>query len=147
MGYSCNTWKKKSNEQEIVILELPVIELIHWSMRYSNFENGFYFQATLYAKASDPTASVVLKTLDTVLRELLSLWFTVGLLDVQRITWESPCNLLQKVGCNTSLFPLCLHVIVVCHQCPFLISNNFCILSFKNSLTEKHTIKILSLTH
>ncbi|XP_045132517.1 malonyl-CoA decarboxylase, mitochondrial-like isoform X1 [Portunus trituberculatus] len=62
--------------------------------------------ATLYTKASDPTASVVLKTLDTVLRELLSLWFTVGLLDVQRITWESPCNLLQKISEYEAVHPV-----------------------------------------
>lgn len=62
--------------------------------------------ATLYTKTSDPTPSAVLKTLDTVLRELLSLWFTVGLLDVQRITWESPCNMLQKISEYEAVHPV-----------------------------------------
>ena len=72
------------------------------------------FQTTLYTKTSDPAPSAILKTLDTVLRELLSLWFTVGLLDVQRITWESPCNMLQKVGSYVSLFfPLSLYILII----------------------------------
>ncbi|XP_050704081.1 malonyl-CoA decarboxylase, mitochondrial-like isoform X2 [Eriocheir sinensis] len=62
--------------------------------------------ATLYTKASDPTPSAVLKSLDTVLRELLSLWFTVGLLEVQRITWDSPCNILQKISEYEAVHPV-----------------------------------------
>ncbi|KAG0722463.1 Malonyl-CoA decarboxylase, mitochondrial [Chionoecetes opilio] len=62
--------------------------------------------ATLYTKTPNPTPSAVLKTLDTVMRELLSLWFTVGLLDVQRITWESSCNMLQKISEYEAVHPV-----------------------------------------
>ncbi|XP_042240520.1 malonyl-CoA decarboxylase, mitochondrial-like [Homarus americanus] len=62
--------------------------------------------STLYSKASEPCHSAVLKTLDSTLRELLSLWFTVGLLNVQRITWESPCNMLQKVSEYEAVHPV-----------------------------------------
>ncbi|XP_066944260.1 malonyl-CoA decarboxylase, mitochondrial-like isoform X1 [Macrobrachium rosenbergii] len=62
--------------------------------------------STLYTKTSDPTNSAVLKTLDATLRDLLSLWFTVGLLDVQRITWESSCSMLQKVSEYEAVHPV-----------------------------------------
>ena len=38
-----------------------------------------------------------LPTLNTCLREMLSLWFSVGFMQLERITWESPCDILQKV--------------------------------------------------
>lgn len=60
----------------------------------------------LYTMSSDPTKSAVLKTLDVTLRELLSLWFTVGLLNVQRITWESSCSMLQKVSEYEAVHPV-----------------------------------------
>jgi hypothetical protein len=31
------------------------------------------------------------------LKEILSLWFTVGFLTLERITWKSSCDMLQKV--------------------------------------------------
>ena len=31
------------------------------------------------------------------LRDVLSLWFSVGFLQLEKITWESPCDMLQKV--------------------------------------------------
>lgn len=36
--------------------------------------------------------------LNSTLRELLLLWFTVGFLSLERITWNSPCDLVQKVS-------------------------------------------------
>ncbi|KAL7638269.1 UNVERIFIED_CONTAM: hypothetical protein RMT77_010833 [Armadillidium vulgare] len=47
-----------------------------------------------------------LKTFDANLRDLLSLWFTVGLLELQRITWESPCELLQKISEYEAVHPV-----------------------------------------
>ncbi|KAK4304483.1 hypothetical protein Pmani_007792 [Petrolisthes manimaculis] len=61
---------------------------------------------TLYTKSSDIFLAAALKTMDSTLRELLSLWFTVGLLNVQRITWESPCNMLQKVSEYEAVHPV-----------------------------------------
>ncbi|XP_012944699.1 malonyl-CoA decarboxylase, mitochondrial isoform X2 [Aplysia californica] len=36
--------------------------------------------------------------LNATLKELLMLWFTVGFLNLERITWTSPCDLVQKVS-------------------------------------------------
>jgi len=38
-----------------------------------------------------------LQTLDRELQELLSNWFDVGLLDLKRLTWDSPASLLEKL--------------------------------------------------
>ena len=39
-----------------------------------------------------------LQTMNCCLRDLLSLWFSVGFLTLERITWQSSCDILQKVG-------------------------------------------------
>jgi hypothetical protein len=44
----------------------------------------------------DP-AMVPMQQLNVTIREMLSLWFSVGFLNLERITWRSPCEMLQKV--------------------------------------------------
>ncbi len=39
-----------------------------------------------------------LHSMNSCLRDLLSLWFSVGFLHLQRITWQCPCDMLQKVA-------------------------------------------------
>ena len=41
-----------------------------------------------------------LAALDGDLKELLSSWFDVGLLYLQRITWSAPAALLKKLACS-----------------------------------------------
>ena len=43
------------------------------------------------------TGSVALNALDRDLKQLLATWFDVGLLTVQRIDWQSPAALLEKL--------------------------------------------------
>ncbi|WAR08338.1 DCMC-like protein [Mya arenaria] len=49
-----------------------------------------------------------LTSLQLCLKELLSLWFTMGFLRLERLTWQSPCDVLQKKvgwardGCSVS---------------------------------------------
>lgn len=38
-----------------------------------------------------------LKELDVHFRLLLSQWFSHGFLDLQQITWQSPCDIVEKV--------------------------------------------------
>lgn len=38
------------------------------------------------------------KDMNSTLKSLLSEWFSVGLLRLERITWQSPCELLQKIS-------------------------------------------------
>jgi len=39
-----------------------------------------------------------LMTLNTTLHQLLSVWLSMGNLQLERITWQTSCDLLQKVG-------------------------------------------------
>lgn len=45
-----------------------------------------------------------LKAMNSQLQQLLSMWFSVGLLEIEQITWNSPCAMLQKVRRNLLSF-------------------------------------------
>jgi len=41
-------------------------------------------------EVKDP-ALIPMQQLNVTLREMLSLWFSVGFLNLERVTWRSPC--------------------------------------------------------
>ncbi|KAJ8315459.1 hypothetical protein KUTeg_007609 [Tegillarca granosa] len=47
-----------------------------------------------------------MRTLNTTIRDLLALWFSVGFLKLRRITWESPCDMVQKVSDYEAVHPI-----------------------------------------
>ena len=49
--------------------------------------------------ASSSPEYISLKQVNTNLRNLLSNWFSVGFLNVEQVTWNSPCSLVEKI-CN-----------------------------------------------
>jgi len=49
------------------------------------------------SEVKDANESMVVQQLNRTLRDLLLLWFSVGFLHMERITWESACDILQKV--------------------------------------------------
>lgn len=53
----------------------------------------------------DP-ALVPMQQLNVTLRELLSLWFSVGFLNLERVTWRSPCEMLQKISEYEAVHPV-----------------------------------------
>ncbi|XP_023708296.1 malonyl-CoA decarboxylase, mitochondrial isoform X2 [Cryptotermes secundus] len=53
----------------------------------------------------DP-AMVPMQQLNLTLREMLSLWFSVGFLNLERITWRSPCEMLQKISEYEAVHPV-----------------------------------------
>ncbi len=44
-----------------------------------------------------PSAKVCLRLMSGELSDLLSLWFSAGFLRLERVTWDSPTSILQKV--------------------------------------------------
>lgn len=44
------------------------------------------------------TNSAFYQELNSALRDLLLMWFTVGFLNLERITWNSSCDLVQKIS-------------------------------------------------
>ncbi|XP_055004097.1 malonyl-CoA decarboxylase, mitochondrial, partial [Boleophthalmus pectinirostris] len=55
------------------------------------------------SKASD---SPHIRELNSTLKGLLSEWFSVGLLKLERITWQSPCDILQKISQYEAVHPV-----------------------------------------
>jgi malonyl-CoA decarboxylase len=66
--------------------------------QFNSLPNGFKFLIDfrvelLRIRNSDP----FLEKLDEDLKDILSSWFDVGLLDLKEITWKSPASLLEKL--------------------------------------------------
>lgn len=55
--------------------------------------------------ANDPEKPY-LTQLNTNLRELLALWFSVGFLSLERVTWASSCDMLQKISDYEAVHPM-----------------------------------------
>ncbi len=50
-------------------------------------------------QSAAPGSSVfLLSELDNHLREIMTEWFTPRLMDLQHITWESPCDILERIS-------------------------------------------------
>lgn len=66
--------------------------------QFNELEEGVKFLVDLRAELLPLTADdPALKALDLDLLRLLCSWFDVGFLDLQRITWETPAALLEKL--------------------------------------------------
>lgn len=44
--------------------------------------------------------------MNTILKDLLALWFTVGFIKLERITWQSSCEMLQKISEYEAVHPI-----------------------------------------
>lgn len=66
--------------------------------QFNGLQEGVKFLVDLRAELLPLTAtSPALKSLDQDIFSLLCSWFDVGFLDLQRITWETPAALLEKL--------------------------------------------------
>ncbi|KAL3881398.1 hypothetical protein ACJMK2_027844, partial [Sinanodonta woodiana] len=61
---------------------------------------------TFMGSSTVETDVAYVRTMNNILRDLLSLWFSVGLLSLQRITWESPCDIVQKISDYEAVHPI-----------------------------------------
>ncbi|MEO1200738.1 MAG: malonyl-CoA decarboxylase family protein [Pseudomonadota bacterium] len=66
--------------------------------RLTSVEGGIKFLVDLRASVLDAAASdKTLRPLSDDIQRLLLIWFDLGLLEMRRITWESPASLLEKL--------------------------------------------------
>ncbi|KAK2841957.1 hypothetical protein Q5P01_012157 [Channa striata] len=77
----------------------------------SRVENGVKFLVDLRADvlemiSSKASESPHIRDLSGTLKSLLSEWFSVGLLQLERITWQSPCEILQKISQYEAVHPV-----------------------------------------
>lgn len=75
--------------------------------RFIGVEGGLPFlidlrEALLELRGDDPA----LRGLDAELRDLLTGWFDVGLLRLERLTWDSPASLLEKLIAYEAVHPI-----------------------------------------
>ncbi|KAF6731260.1 Malonyl-CoA decarboxylase, mitochondrial [Oryzias melastigma] len=77
----------------------------------SRVEGGVKFLVDLRADVLELITSKVsespqIRELSSTLKSLLSEWFSVGLLRLERITWQSPCEILQKISQYEAVHPV-----------------------------------------
>lgn len=53
-----------------------------------------------------PSAKVCLRLMSGELSDLLSLWFSAGFLRLERVTWDSPTSILQKISEYEAVHPV-----------------------------------------
>uniref|UniRef100_A0A3Q2WJV1 Malonyl-CoA decarboxylase n=1 Tax=Haplochromis burtoni TaxID=8153 RepID=A0A3Q2WJV1_HAPBU len=70
----------------------------------SRVEGGVKFLVDLRADLNAPL--FLPQDLNGALKSLLSEWFSVGLLRLERITWQSPCEILQKISQYEAVHPV-----------------------------------------
>lgn len=52
----------------------------------------------MIAEVKDTDESIIIQQLNHTLQDLFLVWFSVGFLHIERVTWESACDILQKVS-------------------------------------------------
>ncbi|XP_040024512.2 malonyl-CoA decarboxylase, mitochondrial-like [Gasterosteus aculeatus] len=77
----------------------------------SRVEGGVKFLVDLRADVLEMISSKASETpqirdLNGTLKSLLSEWFSVGLLRLERITWQSPCDILQRISQYEAVHPV-----------------------------------------
>ncbi|XP_057324378.1 malonyl-CoA decarboxylase, mitochondrial-like [Microplitis mediator] len=60
----------------------------------------------LLSESADTEKSAIMQQLNLTLHDLLLLWFSVGFLHLERITWQSSCDMLQKVSDYEAIHPI-----------------------------------------
>ncbi|KAG5848538.1 malonyl-CoA decarboxylase, mitochondrial [Anguilla anguilla] len=109
---------------ETQLRDLPTVLQVEDRLRYiltpryrqlfghiSRVEGGVKFLVDLRADmieiiSSKASESPHLRDLNGTLKGLLSEWFSVGLLHLERVTWQSPCELLQKISQYEAVHPV-----------------------------------------
>jgi malonyl-CoA decarboxylase len=60
----------------------------------------------LESKSLPNDQRLALKTMSGHLRELLTHWFSAGLLELEQVTWQSSCSMLQKISEYEAVHPV-----------------------------------------
>ncbi|XP_063980347.1 malonyl-CoA decarboxylase, mitochondrial-like [Diachasmimorpha longicaudata] len=60
----------------------------------------------LLSESNEPEKLVTMQQLNLTLHDLLLLWFSVGFLHMERITWQSSCDMLQKISDYEAIHPI-----------------------------------------
>ncbi|XP_014472596.1 PREDICTED: malonyl-CoA decarboxylase, mitochondrial-like isoform X2 [Dinoponera quadriceps] len=106
------------NERQMITYERTLKDILtpayHWLfVIIGRLEHGVKFLVDLrtdvlelMAEVSNADESIIIQQLNHTLRDLFLLWFSVGFLHMERITWESSCDILQKVSDYEAIHPM-----------------------------------------
>ncbi|KAK9506712.1 hypothetical protein O3M35_008597 [Rhynocoris fuscipes] len=97
--------------------QLKLVLTPHYSWLFKvigRLENGVKFLVDLRTDVLDLLSDtesnspdfVALQQLNVTLKDLLSLWFSAGFLNLERVTWQSPCEMLQKISEYEAVHPV-----------------------------------------
>ncbi|CAG7837537.1 unnamed protein product, partial [Allacma fusca] len=82
----------------------------HWVfLQIGKLDNGVKFLVDLRSDIIDLSRnnkSENIRTMNDNLRELISLWFAIGFLRLERVTWGSSCDMLQKISEYEAVHPM-----------------------------------------
>ncbi|XP_044576283.1 malonyl-CoA decarboxylase, mitochondrial-like [Cotesia glomerata] len=96
------------------ILKKALTPRYHWLfVLMGRLEGGVKFLVDLrtdvlelLSESTDGEKSAIMQQLNLTLHDLLLLWFSVGFLHLERITWQSSCDMLQKISDYEAIHPI-----------------------------------------
>ncbi|KAL6262344.1 hypothetical protein P5V15_007433 [Pogonomyrmex californicus] len=106
------------NERQMIVHEKTLKNVLtpayHWLfVIMGRLQHGVKFLVDLrtdvlelMSEVKDTDESVIIQQLNHTLQDLFLLWFSVGFFHMERITWESACDILQKVSDYEAIHPM-----------------------------------------
>ena len=80
---------------------------VHLLTQFNALPDGIKFLADMRARLlSIKNETPALEAFDKEFKELLASWFDVGFLTLQRITWDAPAALLEKLSAHEAVHPI-----------------------------------------
>ncbi|XP_021964413.1 malonyl-CoA decarboxylase, mitochondrial [Folsomia candida] len=107
---TCQDEQTKLNLEEK--LRTALIPKYQWLFsQVGRLDNGVKFLVdlrtdVLEAIEKSTESTTLLKPLNNCLKELIGVWFAVGFLKLERVTWSSPCEMLQKISEYEAVHPM-----------------------------------------
>ncbi|MBM3618176.1 MAG: malonyl-CoA decarboxylase [Alphaproteobacteria bacterium] len=75
--------------------------------QFNTLPNGFKFLVDMRSEMlASASAEPLIATVEDDLKQMLSAWFDIGLLDTEEITWKSPAELLEKLMVYEAVHPI-----------------------------------------
>ncbi|XP_065314512.1 malonyl-CoA decarboxylase, mitochondrial-like isoform X2 [Gordionus sp. m RMFG-2023] len=107
-----NTYKISTNKNNLELLNSQeslynslTPQYVHLFKNIAKLKTGVKHLVDMRADLINPEKQD-LECMNNLLKELLQIWFSIGLLDVERITWQSSCDMLQKISQYEAVHPV-----------------------------------------
>ncbi|KAK0173743.1 hypothetical protein PV328_006893 [Microctonus aethiopoides] len=110
--------EKNDNDHQLLLRENALKKALtpkyHWLfILMGRLEHGVKFLVDLrtdvlaiLSNLDDPEKMPKFQQLNITLHDLLLLWFSIGFLHLERITWHSSCEMLQKISDYEAIHPI-----------------------------------------